>query len=87
MKKNKSFKKFKDFLKDESGEMTQDNILKIGLGALGSLTFMSMFAGEASAAHTNQWENYTTLERVSEGTEFDDYQTRPHSNHFDHASY
>ncbi len=49
MKKSKG-KKFslkkslKSFMKDESGHMTKENILKIGMGTIGAL---SMFSGTA----------------------------------------
>ena len=63
MKKNKA-KKFsvkkslKSFMKDESGNMTKENILKIGMGTIAAL---SMFSGMAESGPPSCNNTYTHL--------------------------
>ena len=79
MKKNINFKQeFKDFLKDESGKMTQGNILKLSLTALGSLFFMSGVVTEARSQ-----DCFYGLIQTENSTDYDDYEIFPeqHVNH------
>ena len=81
MKKNKTKKlksgikkSLKDFMKDESGMISKENILKIGIGTVGAL---SMFSGMSEAAppacngsnvhvsdNTIQWEDTANGKRL-----------------------
>ena len=54
MKKKKVFKKkLEDFIKDESGNISRDKVLKIGLGTIAALGVMAAFTSDIEAAHTN----------------------------------
>ena len=54
MKNKKVFKKkLVDFIKDESGNMSRDKVLKIGLGTISALGMLSAFSSEAMAGHTS----------------------------------
>ena len=101
MKKIKNIKKeLNDFLKDESGKMSKDNILQIGLGALGSVAAIAMFLPEASsqeghfstvpfntssADHDSEATRYILLKQVdAPGGEFDDWAPDVHEEHASH---
>jgi len=88
MKKIKNIrKKLNDFLLEESGKMSKDNILKIGIAALGSIAAMSsMFADEVSAEHSDGWHNYTTLTQnetlsTAEYDEWEPFLYKAHASH------
>lgn len=52
MKKKKVFKKkLEDFIKDESGNISRENVLKIGLGTITALGIAAAFWTEAGAGH------------------------------------
>lgn len=57
MKKARKFsnlkKSVKDFINDEEGFITKENILKVGLGAVSALGVLSTLTNMAAAAHTN----------------------------------
>jgi len=56
MPKRKEFKKkLEDFVKDETGSITKDKIIKIGLGTISALGIMSSFS--AGAAYHTSHEN------------------------------
>jgi len=85
MKKIKNIKKeLNDFLKDESGKMSKDNILKIGLGALGSVAAIAMFSPEASAEHQSVDNRYIVLKQTSRGAEYDEWAPGIHEDHSSH---
>ncbi len=91
MKKNINFKQeFGDFLKDESGKMTQENILKLSLTALGSLFFVSGLSFEAQAGgETDCHTNTNTLQlqgTPSPGSDYDNLIPHGHNDHFSHES-
>ena len=81
-------KDLKNFMKDESGVMSKENILKVGMGTIAALT---MFAGKATAAppacdgkithlsdNTIQWEGTDTgIKRLIPS----------HTHHAAHCSY
>ena len=50
-------KDFKNFMKDESGFMTKENILKVGIATLGAI---GMFSGSAQAALKPTCDGLTT---------------------------
>lgn len=55
MKKRKVFKKkLEDFIKDESGNISRDKVLTLGLGTVAALGIMAAFASDVQAQyHTN----------------------------------
>jgi len=54
MKKRKKFKKkLVDFVKDESGNISKEKVLKIGLGTVSALGIMAGFASDSVAGHSS----------------------------------
>jgi len=53
MRKREFKKKLQDFIKDESGSISREAVLKIGLGTVSALGIMSSFVSDAYAGHTN----------------------------------
>lgn len=51
--KKKLKKKLNDFMKDESGAMSKENILKVGIGTLSALGMLSSATSNTWAGHTN----------------------------------
>ena len=51
--KKKLKKKLSDFTKDESGNMSKENILKVGIGTLSALGMLSSATSNTWAGHTN----------------------------------
>ena len=51
--KKKLKKNLNDFMKDESGNMSKENILKIGIGTLSALGMLSSATSNSWAGHTN----------------------------------
>jgi|GEM_PF-1749068 hypothetical protein len=72
-KKTVSFKKsIKHFIKDESGSIEKDKVIKIGLGTISALAVISALSApkNACAAHTNETNHSNGLieEPVTQGT-------------------
>ena len=90
MKKIKNIrKKLNDFLLEESGKMSKESILKIGITALGSIAAMSsMFADEVSAEHLDRIDSNTFMVKNSTTStaEYDDYEPLDHVSHSNHDS-
>ncbi|PIY83059.1 MAG: hypothetical protein COX96_08145 [Candidatus Omnitrophica bacterium CG_4_10_14_0_2_um_filter_44_9] len=92
--KNKDVKKhiikksFKSFMKDESGAMTKENVLKIGMGTMAAL---SIFSGIAKAAPPDCEGQYThTSDNTLQwkGTDAGPKTLVPsHTHHTAHCSY
>lgn len=53
MRKKEFKKKLEDFVKDETGSISRDTVLKIGLGTVSALGIMSSFVADSYAAHSN----------------------------------
>ena len=54
MKRKKVFKKkLEDFIKDESGNISRDKVLKIGLGTIAALGIMASVTSDIASSHTN----------------------------------
>jgi len=51
--KKKLKKNLNDFMKDESGNMSKENILKVGIGTLSVLGMLSSATSNSWAGHTN----------------------------------
>ena len=46
-------KRLSDFMKDESGIMSKENIFKVGIGTISALGMLSSYTSDVWAAHTN----------------------------------
>ena len=53
MQRNLIKKNLADFVKDETGEISKDKILKVGLATISALGILSSFASNAMAQHTS----------------------------------
>lgn len=73
---NKKIKKeMHDFLKDESGTVSKETVLKIGIGSAAVLGVLGMtHTADAGYSHHNS-------------INFACYDDASHSNHFNHSSY
>ncbi|MFA5038970.1 MAG: hypothetical protein WC732_04755 [Candidatus Omnitrophota bacterium] len=60
-KKRKIKKTLHDFIKDESGFVSKDKILKIGLGTVSALGILSSFSANLIAGHTNHSSHANSL--------------------------
>lgn len=79
MKSKKVFKKkLVDFIKDESGNMSRDKVLKIGLGTISALGMLSAFSSEAVAGHTSNAAYIDTWPAAHDCA---------HGSHASHSSY
>lgn len=79
-KKKELKKKLEDFIKDESGSISRDKVLKIGLGTISALGIMSAFSSEAAAGHTSN----STHPPIYNS---DDHPGCDHVSHSSHSSY
>jgi len=83
-------KQFSDFMRDESGKMTRENALKVGVGMIGVLGALSSFedvhAQHSSHSSHYSGSDYTHLKRVGASQDYDDWQAQVHSN-WPHHSY
>ncbi len=52
--KRKLKKSLSDFMKDESGIISKENIFKVGIGTLAALGMLSSLPSNTWSAHTNQ---------------------------------
>jgi hypothetical protein len=66
--------------------MDKDNILKIGLGALGSIAAMAVCAEEAAAAHTSVYNRFIVLKQITNTEGYDDWAPDIHQDHDSHDS-
>ena len=60
-KKHKIKKSLQEFIKDESGLVAKEKILKIGLGTISALGILSAFSANLIAGHTNHNSHMNTL--------------------------
>jgi len=89
MKRLKRIKKeLKNFMKDESGKMSKENILRIGIGTIGITGMVSMWGGESGWSHTDtaNEDHYYDLIRTYTTSQYDDYAPHDHVNHTSHTS-
>jgi hypothetical protein len=90
--KRSSLKKsLKNFMKDESGNMTKENILRLGMGTVAAL---SMFSGVSSAQPWNCNAGSNILTHINDntlqwqGSDPGDKEVIPsHTHHQSHCSY
>lgn len=80
MKKKKVFKKkLEDFIKDESGNISQDKVLKVGLGTIAALGIMSSFS--------SAWAIHTSSSPADPAAGTHTCAHASHSSHESHSSY
>jgi hypothetical protein len=60
-KKRKIEKTLHEFIKDESGFVSKEKILKIGLGTISALGILSAFSANVIAQHTNHSSHANNL--------------------------
>ena len=95
MKKNKPHKKsfikksLKNFMKDESGNMTKENILKMGLGTVVALSMFSGISSGQPCTKVNNWSSHLSDNTLQwDGPDAGQKQIIPsHSHHTNHCSY
>ncbi|MCK5344321.1 MAG: hypothetical protein KAR20_12995 [Candidatus Heimdallarchaeota archaeon] len=87
MKKRKVFKKkLEDFIKDESGNISRDKVLKIGLGTIAALGIMAAMTSDMASAHTNHTSHNNSNPVLGPNTGgtycgLSHINTNPHTNH------
>ena len=82
-KKRKIKKSLHEFIKDESGFVSKDKILKIGLGTISALGILSSFSANLIAAHSNHHNHVNVLS----GTFIGSCMRVDHTSHYSHASH
>ncbi len=80
--KSKVKKELKNFLKDESGLMSKENILKVAIGSAAILGLIQAGNAEAGCSHSN---SCSIESKDIGGGCYEVYTT--HSNHCSHSSY
>ncbi|MBL7197987.1 MAG: hypothetical protein ISS47_07795 [Candidatus Omnitrophica bacterium] len=91
MKNKKVFKKkLEDFLRDETGFISKDKILRIGLGTISALAIMSAFTpnvfGHTShSSHSNHFSGDVPAGGTCANIVHTDY--NQHGSHGSHGSY
>lgn len=84
MKKKKAIKKkLEHFLKDETGYISKEAILKIGLGTVSALGILGAFSSSLVAGHSSHASHNNTIG----GTPFGPCMKITHSSHASHASH
>jgi len=89
MKKKKVIKKkLEDFIKDETGFITKDNILKFGLGTITALGIMSSLTTNVLAtAHSNHAQHNNTIGGTPATATCVKITHASHCSHGNHSSY
>jgi hypothetical protein len=82
-KKRKMEKTLHEFIRDESGFITKEKILKIGLGTISALGILSAFSANVIAQHTNHSSHANTLGIVPAGA----CVRVDHTSHYSHSSH
>lgn len=84
MEKKKRIKKnLEHFLKDETGYISKEAILKIGLGTVSALGMLSAFSSNLIAGHSNHSQHSNTIG----GTSVPPCVKIAHSSHSSHGSH
>lgn len=88
MKKKREIKKrLEDFIKDETGYISKDKILKIGVGTISVLGIMSAFSSNAVAVHTSHAAHSNTATIGGTTAPCPDITHSSHASHGSHDSY
>lgn len=88
MKRKRKIKRsLHEFIKDESGFVSKDKILKIGLGTISALGILSSFSANLVAGHTNHNSHFNTLGVAPVGTSCVRVTHTSHYSHGSHVSY
>ena len=93
-------KKLSDFMKDECGDMSRENILKVGIGTLAALGMASSFSshGWAQVDHTNDSSDHVNFGNIARIESLGDGEYKLtgstshidgncHSDHYSHSSH
>ena len=81
-------KRLEYFIKDESGYISKDKILKIGLGTVSALGILGAFSNLATAAHASHPNHNNTLGKSAPFSYLGGQCVRvTHSSHTSHASH
>jgi hypothetical protein len=86
-KKRKIKKTLHEFIKDESGIVSKEKILKIGLGTISALGILSAFSANLIAGHTNHSSHQNSLGILNISTQCVKIDHVSHYSHNSHASY
>ncbi|MFB3918602.1 hypothetical protein BU251_04190 [Candidatus Velamenicoccus archaeovorus] len=86
-KKRKIEKTLHEFIKDESGFVSKEKILKIGLGTISALGILSAFSANLIAGHTNHSSHANNLGITPYSTRCVKIDHVSHYSHSSHGSY
>jgi hypothetical protein len=86
-KKRKIEKTLHEFIKDESGFVSKEKILKIGLGTISALGILSAFSANVIAQHTNHSSHANNLGIVTVSASCVRVDHSSHYSHSSHSSY
>jgi hypothetical protein len=86
-KKRKIEKTLHEFIKDESGFVSKEKILKIGLGTISTLGILSAFSSSLIAGHNNHSSHVNNLGIVPHSTRCVKIDHVSHYSHLSHNSY
>jgi len=86
-KKRKIEKTLHEFIKDESGFVSKEKILKIGLGTISALGILSAFSANVIAQHTNHSSHANNLGIVTVSARCVRVDHSSHYSHSSHSSY
>jgi hypothetical protein len=80
-------KKLEDFIKDETGYISKEKILKIGLGTISALGIMSAFSSNLIAGHGSHAQHTNTIGRSDPIGPCVRITHASHSSHASHSAY
>lgn len=80
-------KKLEHFIKDESGSISKDKILKIGLGTITAIGIISAFSSNLMSAHGSHSSHNNSLTLTPAGGSCGKLTHASHDSHGSHGSY
>jgi hypothetical protein len=89
-KKREIKKRLEDFIKDETGYISKDKILKIGVGTIAALSIMSAFSSSVAQMNTHSSAALSHSNTATVGTTTaacPDITHGSHASHGSHTSY
>ena len=88
MKKKRNLKKkLQDFVKDETGSISRESILKIGLGTISALGILGAFSSNSVAGHGNLVSHANTIGKSPAAGGCVEITHSSHAQHNSHGSY